>query len=351
MENNYITKRSISIVSTQMQLINCVETICKLGCVQNELIVYSATVSTLNTIKMLLKTESYRNLFEKIDIYYVDYKNIIENAISINKFRKHVSFVSNNNYNYCISGNYRFDVYKYFLYKITKNNNNCIPVLIDDGLAMLNIAKIRGRDIKQKHWQVEYTSLINKVILGSYSFNTYNLKQIYYYTIYNLLPSGNDIVFKQEYSYIRKNNINLGFKNIDWSKYKAIFLGQPLIKFGYCTKEEYNSHIKKALNIYKNIIYIPHPAEDCLQIDDDLVNSVRVENFKFCFEIIVASLPPTITICSFFTSVMPNIKWMGYENPLVAFYVNVNDNLSDDIKVELKRTYDLFDSLSISVIK
>lgn len=350
MENNNI-RRSISIISTQMQLINCVETIHKLGCLHNDLIVYSATLSTMNTIVALLKTKSYGNIFQKVDIFFVDYTSIIDNFLIINKFKRYFSSIIDNNYNYCISGNYRFDVYKYFIYRILKNNKNCIPFLIDDGLAILNIAKVRLDDFAKKRWQVEYTSFVNKIILGSYSFNNYNLNKIIFNTIYNIIPSNNDEVVKQEYNYLINNALDFEFKDVDWSKYKAVFLGQPLVKHKYCTKEEYNSLIMKALNKFHNIIYIPHPAEDCMQLDDKIMRNVRIEKSRFCFEIIIASVPSTVTICSFFTSVMPNIKQMGYKNPLISYYFDGINKLQENDKNTLMNVYKHLESLNISVIK
>ena len=342
-------KTSISLVSTQMQLINCVESINATGCTQNDLIIYSATESTRDTIVELLNTSSYKRVFNSIHVIFVKYSSPIKNFKAIIKYRLCLRNLLNNSYDVCILGNYLYDMYRYFIMKVSSRNHNCKMILIDDGMAALNISKVRAEELTSRKVKFEFSSLINKCLLSSRKLKNYIIPKLEFHTNLNFATIGNDIYVNQQYDFIKNNNQGLEIKDIDWTEYSGVFLGQPLVKLKYCSFDNYNENLFRVLQIHKKIIYVPHPAEDVMQINKEYLKDILIVKSKFSFEILMSTIPTSIKIYSFNSSVLANVRKMGYNNKLEAIYYSDIKKLDDNMQIKLLNVYKYFESINIPV--
>lgn len=338
---------SISVISTQMQLINCIETIKNKGCETNDLIVYIASKGRYEQINELLKTDYCQSVFNNIIVVNLYSKNRAILFYNLLKFKKTlVLWLKKRTYDFCISGNYGYNFHMYFMYLVGLHNLRVEYILVDDGAAMINIAYRRMREI-QDDTPKRHLSNIEKFFFDIEGYLTFVPSKLTYYSVYDIETTNDDILVKQNYNYLKSYNnkdINISDdRNID-----VIFLGQPLIEGNILTYEQYNRYLQAIANYYcdKKLMYVYHPIESSTSLDYNNRKRYQTVRSKFSFEILATSVPENTKIISFYTSTLPNLVYMGFNFQIISVYLNEINNLDSEKRRNIQRVYDNFSNIS-----
>lgn len=329
--------KTITFATTQMNLINCVEFLCRIEG-EHTFFFMADTPKRSQQIKNLLNIPAYSNFFHRI-IYCPKTNNRILNFLLTLFYLIRIRWISlYAKYDKVITGNYRIYVSR-LLYKLQcDKNDKCEYVVCDDGLATSVIAKARIEEINNRNPYIFPPNQLIKFIHRN-NINNYIPEKIIFYTIYNLTISGNDIKITNNYQYIKEHLIDF---NVDKNTFncKAIVLGQPLYDKNYISKECYSHKlIQYSKTVQGKIIYYAHPEENL-----EHWSSLGLEDFYYVnnflpFEIIAALLPQGCRVVSFFSSVLMNLKIMNESLIPECIPLTENELLDKSNFVNLKENY------------
>ena len=129
---------TIALVSTQMQLINCIEFLFKFNKRIDQLVVLCHSMSRHRQIEMLLDKHEIRVFFKNIQ--YIDLKKQGLKAI-VSQFacRKKLSEIAKQEICHeCVVGNYFPIQNRFFVKQVAQYSPSCVFYVCDDGLASLS---------------------------------------------------------------------------------------------------------------------------------------------------------------------------------------------------------------------
>jgi len=252
-KNNFLKIDSISVVTTPMQIINCIEAIEHFKCTNNILVIlYKPRQKNNQQLEKIAELYQWNKIIRIVldpkKSRYLEYVKLI---YTLKKYICKYLFIAN------ITTIYM----QIFIANIQKNK----VFLVDDGTATINI----------------YDNIIVQNKINQYSFKLFRfyflglkvkvLDEISLFTYFNLKSDHRFEIVKNNLTYFKKR-LSQNMKDEE----SIIFLGQPLIETGYITKEEYVKCLEAIKKIYKNtIIYIPHRFEK----EDDKLNNLIDNNF------------------------------------------------------------------------
>lgn len=313
--------KTISVVSTQMQLINCVEYLFQTHSDSNILIVTTKSRYRKKQLCEILENKCYSKYFYKIiylsmtNIRFFDFFHLIIYTLYIRVFCLFKKF------DICLLGNYR-DFLGRLLYRYLRSDE---LIVVDDGLASLSIEA--GRHGELKEYKSPYIFIPNRLIRFFCHNNTRFIpNKVNFFTIYDLKIFGNDLRTSNNYIYLKKISNTFNIPDI-LRQADAIFVGQPLYR-NYLSKDKYAWYLRQyAKNVHGSIVYYPHPEETYkewleMRLND---NYIYVEN-KFSFELLLSCVKENVNIVSFFSSILSNAKHINQLINLEAVYLSEIDN-------------------------
>lgn len=350
--------KSLSIVCTQMQLVNCIEAIQEYGCRENDLLILAGNRNSLDKIMQLLRSYESVFRFNQVHSFYLKSTkfgifNIIMQLLFITKSTKKVS------YDILFSGNYKHAQQKYILRNALNVNNNANIVLVDDGLAVYEICDRRNHEIESGRSNIHYSSKAYKICYSCFLKN-FLPPTITFFTLYKGLKiQPTDSLIFNKYTFSKKYSI--GAEHHFSSGERIVFLGQPLIDnkslgLNTFTKENYCNYIKHSLEFLhescSRIVYFPHPAEDtATTLTNDFMLSNVVVRPTFPFELNAVHLPDNVLVIGFYTSALVNLHMAYPHLKIISLYFNeINESSIPRIKKVVNNAYDVIENEGIQVL-
>lgn len=343
--------KAMAVVSTQLQLINCVEYLSLYNIDDCDLIVFSTSKMREKQINYLLLKESYRFFFKRI--LYTNYtpnrlSGVLSTILTIFKIKR---FINSNIYNCCILGNYKFCEHRLCAYYCTKNDKNTNIYVVDDGTATVDILVDRKIELQTGHL-IMFTH--NKVLRMWFNNRAqfFIPKSIVFFTIYDLSLSEYDRLIRNGYSYL-KNNASSFSIPVEVLSADVIFLGQPYVQNGIVTSQRYNEYLqwysKRTPNLAK--IYLPHPEElDSLALDETTLQDYSYYESQISFEILYLALVKQPVIVSFNTSALVSVIEMNPNANIEAIYTPEIEISSDPSIRRIVTVYEEFKRRGINII-
>lgn len=352
---------SISVVSTQMQLVNCIEAIHYYGFLHNELIIWAYSKTRQEQMISLLDKLDYRRLFVKVLIHTregSDRKSILKSICREKRFFKTYTI---NHYDAIILGNYKLLQEKYFLKRVIDANREVRTIVVDDGLAACETAILRNNECNVGRMQFDETSPLFKLFyLNGLLFRWDAPSSILFFTSFkNLLINECDSRSANDYAFL-KEFINRSPAN-SLDSYDIIIIGQPLVQMHLLSKESYSDYIIDCINGISeggqlNIVYIPHPGENPdTSVSTTLSAMISIKRMELPIELyLLSSNREKIKhIVGFYTSALVNIKQMELESccRIHSLYFNELEDLqNENLRRIIKNAYCFIGDNGISIM-
>jgi hypothetical protein len=184
--------------------------------------------------------------------------------------------------------------------------------LLDDGTDTLEINSQRNgrfelnRAISDHRKTPFWKTFINDFRRRYYDWNTAEVSELTYFTVYDLNVGKGDRVIKNEYRYLRSL---LKLKQRDDNVY---FLGQCLVEDKFMTQSSYLSYLESVRNYYSRdkVVYIVHPRESKAMIQK-IKADVGLETKQLSLPIeceLAFHGPVPRVIASFFSSALESCR-------------------------------------------
>lgn len=345
--------RSLSVVYTAMQLVNCIEAIKQYGSTINDLLILSGIDRSGQIDKLLDEYSPYFSFSKITRLKFSKYNqlNVIKEFLLLK------SASSNVLYDIVFVTNYKQSRQKFLLRGLSKKNTSLRIVLVDDGLAVCEIVSKRNQEYLNKKANVYYSSRLYKLLYKGFVKN-YIPKRIEYFTVYNNLEIVDaDTIVLNQYNFIKNNTIGIS-PNIDPDK-SLIVLGQPLVGsygMGGLNKDKYCAYIRDAISsIGMNdhiVYYFPHPVEDThITLTEEMINYFHIQYSSVPFEIISLKIDNRTPVLGFYTSALVNLRKFDNERVIYSVYFDdVNDSPNPRFKKIVNEAYDYMKSIGITIL-
>ena len=338
--------KTLSIVCTQLQLINAIECVKYYQSTDNTLILDCASSNRRNQLEKLLSMDLYKGIFNKV--YYSDITNnrfayidmifakmLILLLVSLCKYQK------------IIVGNYNLLKHKYAIVKGISQNKSCRAIVVDDGTVSLFYPEIRKKEISSGICDISYENsrfsrmLYHKSLVDVVSVN------INFFSLYKLQLPPSDNLIENHFKYLT-DNLNNVITGIDLSKFNIVVVGQPLIELNAVSNENYQKCILEIRNQNEgNILYVSHPAEFSYPFAD---SGVKIIKFPLPFECMVKLLNPNTVIYGFTSSALINAKLLCPEKRVISVDITPIINHETDFIEVSSHIYSSFKDYGIEVI-
>jgi len=209
----------------------------------------------------------------------------------------------------------------------------------------------KQRDNFYRQLKFEFYHLSRKISLWKNGLrNDMKIKQLNFFTMFNLPQYKNEIIEKNNFSFLKQYYNSQQFIEDD----SVYFLGQPLYKVDNMTLNKYINMLKCIFNYYKerhqNIKYIIHRSED-----EDVVNAIKDMDYV---EILNLSMPVELfllrnnikikKLVSFVSTGLFSVKIIYPSVDIDAFYFTASKS---DIKNTNDYLYKIMKNHNINVIK
>ncbi len=328
---------SISVVSSQMQLMNVVECIKSHNYRNNILIVVSATNKREADIKKLLRENDVYGIFFCGVFYFRFRENLFVQLIQTVLYLIRVRMITFQKcFHNVIIGNYLLFTHRYVIKAITRND--CAPnvYVVDDGMATIKIVRYREKEKQEKCISL-FLPFYHRAVSIHFLFKRFFIQQLCFYTIYSIKNVSDDMVEKNEYEFL-KNNYKRNIGESQRIKEQIIFLGQPLCEHNVMSTKVLNEHMRKIQCMFPDcgcIAYYMHPAERKKK-ELQYESVIEYEN-KMNVEMLALSLPAKTKVLSFYSSSLITIKRLRNDIDLYCVYedslVKNNAQLEDIYKM------------------
>lgn len=335
----------ISIVSTQLQLINCAEYMHSTGCKESILFIAAKSQKRERQILEIRDKDCYKSLFSKVYSYSL-YSNRLFNFILsfVHIFRLFV-FCLLHNYDTCILGNYKEFIGRYLVKKNAKAN----VIVVDDGLATLAIERGRQEELETR---VPFMFIANRVLQKFVEKGSYVPNCIHFYSIFSLKVWGADSYERNKYNYLKKFSSSL---NIPQSLLTAdiVFLGQPLYFKNFLSEECYSSYLRIYAKEHGTpILYYAHPEESKVKWSELKCGDLYIYTDNvISFEVFASLLKDSTKVVSFYTSALTTIRQINPSIQPEAIYINEIKNSKRELCQNIEKCYGMFRQNGINVIE
>lgn len=350
MKNINKINTSVSIVDTQIQLINVVELLNKIECQNNYLIVGGYSPPRIEQIKLLLKEESIHSKFKTV--YFMQIRQSNSRLFSLlNSFYSLVSIsiilFLHKNLNIGVIGNYLSPAHRYFQYICNKISENIVHFVVDDGANAIGIATLRIDEINQGKSKITLNTISSYIMYHFFLIKkNFVPPKITFFSIYNMAYVTPDNLIVNDCNYIRNNAL----AKINIEQDSIVIVGQCLVVNNAMTKADYIKYINYiiSINYNKRIYYFPHPAEKCDV--KDFKSNINIVSNSYPIEIALISSPDSIIIFGLYSSALYSIKRMKKETEVNALIINPVDILSPRLVPILENVYKSFEEIGIQLI-
>lgn len=297
--------KTVSVVSTQLQLINVLEFLNSHDSLDGEnVLIITTSIQRERQIYILLESL----------IKYVSFKKVIK--IRINNNNRLYSYLTSicaffrlsviplyNPIDYCIIGNYHNEYHRYIAFRLRKRlYNKSSIVVVDDGLATITCFSDRKKEICTGR---PFT-FGNRIIMLYFSILGRKLipEQVVFYSFLDDLDNDIDKCEKNTFCFLKKHLEVFKIPEI-FKTTHVIFLGTPLCQRGSLSKENYNYYLKKIIEKIgdSSFIYYGHPEEkDISWLSDEIKRQCIFIPNLFPVEYLAGVLDSSYEVYSFFST-------------------------------------------------
>jgi hypothetical protein len=277
------------------------------------------------------------NLWERTLEYYLLF-NQIRHRRRADHIARHTRPLDN-----LILGNYQKNYDMHMRHLACRMNYKGL-YLLDVGTDTLRISHDRARDNAPSPARQEspppgpIRALKQKFKSAMLDWDTRGAPSLTFFTTYDLKPSGQDRVVRNEYAYLRSVVANAVASD------KVLFVGQPLVDQGYITRETFSNCMGriKAFFAGQRLIYIAHPRESEAQLNVVRDLSIGIQRFAAPFEYAIAfSGERPNCVASFFSSAVENSSVIFGDTVMVRAFRLPDSSLLKD-HAEVARVYRQF---------
>lgn len=320
-------KRSISIINTEIQLINVIEAIQHFECQDNYLVIgqFNIRLDRIHKIEKMLEEPTFKQHFKKIIHLplYLSNKNPLRFMGYILAYIKFFFLILfSKKFDCCFFGVVTDIIVKPVVYLTHYKNRNCMLCVIDEGVRVMADANDRVQNESQLLLQQK-----KKIGLLHGFFLAISRKWIYpaltYFSIYPLPLLEHDILIKNQYDFLRNHPLDL----IKLEKNSIVIVGQPCAELKITTLEVYKRIVLQFISQHPDcqIYYAPHPIEtDCYQWMPDQVTLLKT---KYPLELLIIS-NTVKTLIGFNSTVLFNCAVMGICQEIYSVSLDKTDYLT-----------------------
>lgn len=339
--------KSLSLISTQMQLINCIEYLVTHKIEENEVVFWALSKTRKTQLLDVFNIPCNRQLFKGYRFFTFNGGNIHDILVSVWMLFKMWIWALTKKVDVFILGNYKTCYGRFFWYK----QPNAKRTVVDDGLGTPIWYEIRANRGFKGISEMFYDNKIIRSLLKRKE-DAMVPESVRFFSIYTDIKNPNDSVEFNSYSYLKANIGQYpesdAFKSCDF-----VFLGQPFHTRGYVSHQKYNEYLKKTYSYIgeKQAIYYPHPEEtDNSWMDDVVKTKYQFIPNKMIFEVFALAMKPKSVIASFQTSSQPILLKLCPDIKQLAVYLEEADGQHTPFFEEIKEAYKYLENLGIPVI-
>jgi hypothetical protein len=342
-------RRSITIINTEIQLINAIEALNHLECTENYLIIgqFNTQTSRIKKIENMLKEPLFRQHFKKIIHLplYLSNKNPLRFLGYILAYIKFFFFILfSKKFDFCFFGVVTDIIVKPIVFLTQHKNSNCTLCVIDEGIRVLEDAKERVQHERQLLVQEESKTTL---IQGYYKAITrrWLYPKLTYFSIYQLPLLKDDILIKNEYLFFKHHKL----PSVSITDHAIVIVGQPYAELGFTKLGTYQQIITQIINTYKNhtIYYAPHPIETMFH--QWLPNNIVILRTTYPLELVLIS-NSVETILGFASSVLFNCASMKLCKNIISISLDENEYINMPNKSQLEELNKRFNEYNIQII-
>lgn len=330
MKNKKIS--SISIVNTQMQLINSMEAVNYYGYNDNWLINGNIMANRNRQIESFYRSRDLSKYFS----HYINLRLINSDSdvgMIINSIYARVILsilLYKEKYSCVFIGHYMNAIHRFIIRRANSYNEECRNILVDDGTGTMLFANVRKEESFKNEDLCVYTRS-SKLLFAPKNKDVKVPTKLEYFSIYpikNLLK--NDIVTKNNYCIIKGWGC---LSDIMIKENTMIIVGQTLVEEGILNKTQYleylTSAVKKAKENYHidTFIYCPHPGESKVEEKLSSIKALLIHRNKDPFELFALTFPKGCIITGFFSSSLWNLTYLGIEASIKYIQIEEKDLL------------------------
>ncbi len=215
-------------------------------------------------------------------------------------------------------GNYWMEYMRHFV-NVTPHRDIC---LLDDGTNALLINRMRREKGFQRN-RLDRTAVAQGIIKSAIGLKDRHIKDISFFTIYDLDVRDGDRLAKHDYPYLKEKASERPIEDA------VYFLGMTLIDEGL-TQEAYLDYLQRAQRYFKdeNLVYVQHrgePTEKLEIIKEQLKLEMRKFDVPIEYQISVLGNRPK-TLASFCSGALENCRIIfGDLLDIKAFYLDPAD--------------------------
>lgn len=314
-------KRSISIINTEIQLINVIEAIHHFECTENYLVIgqFNIRMERIQKIEDMLKEPLFRQHFKKIIHLplYLSNKNPLRFLAYVLAYIKFFFLIlCEKKFDCCFFGVVTDIIVKPIAYLSQYKNPQCMLSIIDEGTRTEAEADER---IQMKE-QIIYQQKHKKNLVLGYCLaiiRKWIYPSITYFSIYHpaLLPQ--DVLFRNKYTFFKQNKL----PNIHIEKNSVVIVGQALYELHAMSLQTYQKIIDSVLTKYKDfpIHYAPHPIES--EYIKWLPKHVNILRTPYPLELVLI-VNPVRAVVGFYSAALFNCAYMEICEDITSISLN-----------------------------
>lgn len=319
--------KSVCIVSTQMQLLNCVELIRSLKIECNDLFIIAPTSKRKEQILGVIEVLSYKSLFETITILEPKYKWSFLNSLYCRNRIHH--YFSGRQFDTIVLSNYKEILVRYSYFCAWKKQPSLTTYLVDDGLSLLEIVRRRNHELANNEASISINSRHLFLVFPIRRLKKCIAPKLVFFTNHKLKDlSRYDELIINDYRHLRKTDA----ANLQLNYNASIFIiGQPLSQQGIVDKNVYNDYLLSFIeenNCHNGFTcYVPHPVEVVdNNLDDRIRQMINIVTFELPFEIYALSFPSSMIIVGFYSAALYNVHMIRPDLRVVCIYPRNGQN-------------------------
>lgn len=327
-------KRSITIINTEIQLINAIEAIHHFECDENFLVIgqFNFRPKRIQKIENMLEEPLFRQHFKRIIHLplYFSHKNplrFIGYILAYIKFFFLILF--SKKFDYCFFGVMTDIIVKPIAFLTQYKNPQCKLCVIDEGIRIIadtldrvhNQEAIIRQSKKKQNLLQGYCQAITK---------KWQYSSLIYYSIYQLSLLPQDRLIQNTYAFFKQNRI----PSIQLENHAVIIIGQPFFELQLMVLSEYQKIIQQIVEKYKTspVYYAPHPIET--EYAKWLPAQIAIVKSQYPIELLIM-VNHVDTLIGFSSTALLNCASMGICDNIISISVeNNSDTLSSETAKE-----------------
>lgn len=341
-------KKSLSIINTGIQLVNCIEAIKHFGCENNYLIIgqFNICPDRIRQIRKMLKDPFLSENFKKIYLLPFQFSN--KNPLRFfgylaSAFKFALIILFSKKIDYCFYGVYTDVIMRPVTYLVQYKNNKSKICLIDDGIRVISDADNRIKQEPLIARQEQKCKFFLKDFCRSIM-RKWMVPHLHFFTTYTFPLLERDTSIPNHYLHLKNNNpYHYVFKPD-----AVVLIGQPFIELKMVEEQTYSDALSKIYSLYKDrpVYYMPHPLETLypkfIQKDTEIIKT------PYPVELLLLGSNLS-TLVGFNSSVLFNAAWMNICDEILSYQIPEDQLLHNDVKANAL-VYKAFSNAGIKFI-